>query len=130
MTTTPLKVLETLGRVITSFGLAKLAKDLDKAKNSTEWLTKNANPILNFIGNETTIGKSFKDYAKLITGSISIVDNTLAILKGDLLDAERTKKLGLISSSLESMAVTTEKLAASKTAANSPKLGFLSVVSG
>ncbi|MBR4152716.1 MAG: hypothetical protein IKT98_07120 [Selenomonadaceae bacterium] len=128
--TSQLGILETLGKIITTLDLNKLAEDLNNAKNATEWLKNNANPILNFIGKKTPLGDKFGNYAKLITGSISIIDNALAILKGNLSDAERAQKFGLISSSLESMAVATEELIKSKKlTSKSSNLWFMSIVS-
>lgn len=90
MATAPLTILKTLGGIITTLGLNKLAADLDNAQNATEWLKKNANPILSFIGKKTPLGKKFGNYAKLITGSISIIDNALVILTDKTLtDATR-----------------------------------------
>lgn len=125
-----LGILKTFGGIITTLGLKKLAEDLDKAKDASKWLKDNANPILNFIGKKTPLGEKFGNYAKLITGSISIVDNTLAILQGNLSDADRAQKFGLISSSLESMAGATEELIKSKKlTSKSSNLWFMSIVS-
>ena len=125
-----LGILKTFGGIITTLGLKKLAEDLDKAKDASKWLKDNANPILNFIGKKTPLGEKFGNYAKIITGSISIVDNTLAILQGDLPDANRAQKLGLISSSLESIAGATEELIKSKKlTSKSSNLWFMSIVS-
>ncbi len=128
--TSNLNTLKTIGKIITTLGLKKLAEDLDNAKNATEWLKKNSNPILSFIGKKTPLGKKFGNYAKLITGSISIVDNTLAILQGNLSDANRDQKFGLISASLMSMAGATEELIKSKKlTSKSSNLWFMSIVS-
>lgn len=121
-----LEVLNVFGQIVTNLGLKKLAEELDKAKDATEWLTKNANPVLSFIGT-TKFGKSFGNYAKLITNSISIIDNTLAIVKGDLSDATRNSKIGDIAKSFENMANATAKLTKDKSSEN---LWFLSIVSG
>ena len=121
-----LEVLNVFGQIVTNLGLKKLAEELDKAQNATEWLTKNANPVLSFIGT-TKFGKSFGNYAKLITNSISIIDNTLDIVKGGLPDATRNSKIGSIAASLESMASATAKLTKDKSSEN---LWFLSIVSG
>ena len=92
--------MKTLGNIATTLDLKKLAEDLKNAKNATEWLKNNAISILNFIGKKTPLGEKFGNYSKLITGSVPIVDNTLAILKGNLSAADRAQKFGLISSSV------------------------------
>ena len=41
-----LEVLNVFGKILVDFGLVKLAQELEEAKDATEWLTKNANPVL------------------------------------------------------------------------------------
>ena len=121
-----LGTLKTLGGIIKTLGLVKLAKDLDNAKDASKWLKENANPILRFIGS-TPFGKKFSSYATLITSTISIVDNALSVLTDKNLPvATRNSKIGAISGSLVTMANATNKLNKSLKKKN---LWFLSILS-
>ena len=121
-----LGTLKTLGGIIKTLGLVKLAQDLDNAKDASKYLKENANPILKFIGS-TPFGKKFSSYATLITSTISIVDNALSVLTDNTLsDAERSSKIGAISGSLVAMANATNKLDNSFKKKN---LWFLSILS-
>ena len=122
-----LGTLKTLGGIIKTLSLVKLAQDLNKAKDASKWLKENANPILKFIGS-TPFGKKFGSYSALITNSILIVDNALSVLTDKTLSyATRNSKIGVISGSLLSMANATNKLSTSLKKKN---LWFLSIFSG
>lgn len=72
--------MKIFGKIITTLGLKKFAEALDKAPNPVEYLKTNANPILNFIGKRTPLGKNFGNYLTLITISILIVDSAISVL--------------------------------------------------
>ena len=105
-----LGLLKNLGKIITKLNLKKFTKDLSKVEDAATWLKENNNPILNFIGNETPLGKNFNNYATLITSSVLIVDNALDVLTDESLSASgRKSKVKLIVSDLGKMTGATDK---------------------
>ena len=106
-----LNALERLDKVITTLNLKSLANDYaTSGKSVDKWLTGYPNPILNLIGtyveseakkSSDTSGKT-KNYAIIITSTISVIDLTLGIVESSKRGnfTEASSNVGKLSSEL------------------------------